>query len=201
VKENNRKRALGIVGSPRRGGNTETLVDEVLHGAKEAGAAVEKVILSELEIAPCLACDACLETGKCVHQDDMTALLGQMRRSEIWVLGTPIYWWGPSAQFKTFLDRWYQTGPQTEATFRGRRVIVVIPLGDSDVDTARHTVGMLQDALAYVEAALFATVLAPGVNDPGQVREHPGVLMAAYRAGWEAATGDTPGDDSNQARL
>jgi multimeric flavodoxin WrbA len=105
VNETDRKRVLGIVGSPRRGGNTETLVDEVLRGAKEAGAAVEKVILSELEIAPCLACDACLDTGKCVYQDDMTTLLERMRRSEIWVLGTPIYWWGPSAQFKTFLDR------------------------------------------------------------------------------------------------
>ena len=184
--EAHRKRVLGIVGSPRRGGNTETLVDEVLRGAQEAGAAVEKVILSELEIAPCEACDACLDTGECVHQDDMTALLERMRRSEVWVLGTPVYWWGPSAQFKTFLDRWYQAGPQTEATFQGRRVIVVVSMGDADVGTARHVVGMLTDALAYVEAEFFATVLAPGVNDPGEVRKHPNLLAAAYRAGREA---------------
>jgi multimeric flavodoxin WrbA len=160
-------------------------VDEVLRGAREAGAAVEKVILSELEIAPCEACDACRDTGECVHQDDMSALLEQMRRSDAWVLGTPVYWWGPSAQFKTFLDRWYQTDPQTEATFKGRRVIVVVSLGDTDVGAARHTVGMLTDTLAYLEAEIFATVLAPGVLDPGQVREHPDVLAAAYRAGRE----------------
>ncbi|MGC8787492.1 MAG: flavodoxin family protein, partial [Anaerolineae bacterium] len=47
-----RKRVLAIVGSPRRGGNTEVLVDEVLRGAGEAGAVTEKVILSELDIAP-----------------------------------------------------------------------------------------------------------------------------------------------------
>lgn len=179
------KQVLGIVGSPRRGGNTETLVDEVLRGAQEAGAAVEKVILSDLEIAPCEACDACLDTGECVHQDDMTALLEKMRQSEVWVLGTPVYWWGPSAQFKTFLDRWYQVRPR-EATFKGRRVILVVSMGDADAGTARHIVGMLTDALAYVEAEFFATVLAPGVNDLGEVRKHPDVLAAAYRAGREA---------------
>jgi len=201
VNETRGGRILGIVGSPRRGGNTETLVDEVLRGAKEAGAAVEKVILGGLEIAPCQACDACLDTGVCVHQDDMSALLERMRRSDVWVLGTPVYWWGPSAQFKTFIDRWYQAGPQTEATFKGRRVIVVVSLGDTDVGAARYTVGMLTETLAYVEAEIFATVLAPGVNDPGQVREHPDLLMRAYRAGREAVAGNIPSDDSNQARL
>ena len=86
------KRVLGIVGSPRRGGNTEILVDTVLRGAEEAGALTEKVILNNLEIAPCQACDvACEETGECIQQDDMVKVVEQMQRSEIWVLGTPVY--------------------------------------------------------------------------------------------------------------
>jgi multimeric flavodoxin WrbA len=91
-KEADHKWVLGIVGSPRRGGNTETLVDEVLRGAEEAGALVEKVILSKLDIGPCRACDACQDTGECVQRDDMPALLEQMEHSQVWVLGTPIYW-------------------------------------------------------------------------------------------------------------
>ena len=62
------KRILGIVGSPRRGGNTEILVDEVLAGAEEVGAFTEKIILNELNITPCQACDGCQKTGKCVHK-------------------------------------------------------------------------------------------------------------------------------------
>jgi len=62
-----RKRVLGIVGSPRRGGNTEILVGAVLRGAEEAGALVEKVLLSKLGISPCLACDACRDTDECVQ--------------------------------------------------------------------------------------------------------------------------------------
>ncbi|TEU18523.1 MAG: flavodoxin family protein [Anaerolineales bacterium] len=178
--EANRKRMLGIVGSPRRGGNTEILVDEVLRGAEEAGALVEKVILSELDIAPCRACDTCRKTGQCAQRDDMPALLEKMERSQAWVLGTPVYWWGPTAQFKAFLDRWYGSN---YAMFKGRRIILTIPLEDTDASTARHTVGMFTDALAYLKAELFATVLAPGVLDRGQVREHPDVLEAARRAG------------------
>jgi len=182
-KRANRKRMLGIVGSPRRGGNTEILVDEVLRGAEEAGALVEKVILSRLNIAPCRACDACRKAGECAQRDDMPALLEKMERSQVWVLGTPVYWWGPTAQFKAFLDRWYGA---EYAMFKGRRVILTIPMEDTDASTARHTVGMFTDALAYLKAELFATVLAPGVLDRGKVREHPDVLETARRTGREA---------------
>jgi multimeric flavodoxin WrbA len=54
---------LGVSGSPRRGGNTETLVDEVLRGAAEAGAATEKVVLAQADVSPCRACNACSRTG------------------------------------------------------------------------------------------------------------------------------------------
>ena len=177
-------KVLGIVGSPRRGGNTEILVDEVLRGAAEAGAQTDKVILSELNIAPCTACDACLETGECILQDDMAAVLEQMQGSEVWVLGTPVYWWGPTAQFKAFLDRWY--GADKVVQFAGRRSVVVIPLGDTDETTARHTVGMLTDAITYTEMRLVATIVATGVMDPGDVRGSLQVLAAARRVGREA---------------
>jgi multimeric flavodoxin WrbA len=148
---NDHKRVLGIVGSPRRGGNTDVLVYEVLAGAAEAGALTEKVILSELDIGPCRACDACGKTGNCVQQDDMPALLEQMERSQVWVLGTPIYYWGPTAQFKSFIDRWYSTEHQVTpkiVEFKDKRVVLAIPLGGTAHD-ARHTVGMIEDALAY----------------------------------------------------
>jgi multimeric flavodoxin WrbA len=183
-KEADHKWVLGIVGSPRRGGNTETLVDEVLRGAEEASALVEKVILSKLDIGACRACDTCRKTGECVQRDDMPALLEQMERSQVWVLGTPIYWWGPTAQFKAFIDRWYGAGQIV--TFKGRRVIVITPLEDTDVGTARHTVGMLTDVLDYLKMELFTTVVAPGVLHRGEVREHADVLARARRAGREA---------------
>jgi multimeric flavodoxin WrbA len=174
------KSALGIVGSPRRGGNTEVLVDEVLAGAQEAGAQTAKVILDELDIRPCRACNACQKAGHCVQDDDMAALLEQMQDSDLWVLGTPVYWWGPTAQFKAFLDRWHGA---KQVRFQGRQVILVVPLGAGDAHYARHTVGMLTDALDYQGTRLIATVLAPGVQGRGAVRSHAAVLAQARQAG------------------
>ena len=179
----NHMRILGIVGSPRRNGNTEILIDEVLHGAEETGAEVEKVILSELDIRPCRACNACRKTGKCVQQDDMAKLLEQMQSNQMWVLGTPVYYFGPTAQFKAFIDRWYGGGT---ATFKGQSVVLVIPFEDPNINGARHTVGILEDTLAFKKMELLTTILAPGVLRPGEVRKHPDVLGTAHRAGREA---------------
>ena len=99
------KGMLGIVGSPRKGSNTHILVERILEGAQSVGAEPKKITLSEIDIRPCRACDACAKTGKCVQKDDFAGLLEDMEKSDVWVLGTPVYWWGPTAQFKSFLDR------------------------------------------------------------------------------------------------
>lgn len=140
---------LGVVGSPRKNGNTEILVDEILKGAAEAGAQTQKIRLEELTIAPCRACYGCQQTGECVQKDDMLDLLDKMKRSHIWVLGTPVYWWGPSAQLKAFVDRWFSKAAsgQTEETFGGKLEILAIAMGDRDPRTGRHIVGMFSDAL------------------------------------------------------
>jgi putative NADPH-quinone reductase len=190
MEHSNVKRVLGIVGSPRSGGNTDTLVDEILSAARKEGAIVEKIMLNELEIAPCQACNACRTTGECMQQDDMNSLWDKLRVSDVWVLGTPVYWWGPSAQLKAFVDRWYAKAvePAQKEMFEGRRVILAIPLGDTDPRTARHTAGMFEDALSYINADLFATVLAPGAYDRGDVRGQSEVLKEARRVGREAVT-------------
>ncbi|RDE11584.1 MAG: hypothetical protein C4K49_11635 [Candidatus Thorarchaeota archaeon] len=176
-------RVLGIVGSPRRGGNTEALVDEVLAGAEEKGAATEKVILSELDISPCKACDRCLK-GVCAQKDDMKGLLDRMQKSHVWVLGTPVYWWGPTAQFKAFLDRWYGA---KKVKFKGRPVVVTIALGATSSEVARHTIGMLTDSLNYLAMNIVDTIVAAGVQERGEVRSLPRVLARARRAGTKAA--------------
>jgi len=171
---------LGIVGSPRRNGNTEVLVDEVLKGAEQAGAQIEKVILNELDINPCQACNSCYKTGQCSHDDDMTELFNKMEKADGWILGTPVYWFGPTAQFKAFLDRWYNP---LHKKFKGKRVILVIPLGDKNEKTARHTVGMITDSLKFLKIEISKIILAPGINRRGVVSENTSLLSEASLAG------------------
>ena len=183
------KRVIGFVGSPRRGGNTDILVDEILKGAREAGAAIEKVMLGDLTINPCKACYACRKDGECIQKDDMTDLFRKMQASDVWVIGTPIYWWGPSAQLKAFVDRWFAKAGNEEdqkKTFSKRRIVLAVAMGDSDPKTGRHVVGMFSDAAAYVGAELFDSVLAAGAYDAGDVKADTKIMQKARQVGQES---------------
>ncbi|MFW9808950.1 MAG: flavodoxin family protein [Candidatus Thorarchaeota archaeon] len=174
------KTILGIVGSPRRGANTETLVDEVIAGAVELGAASAKVILDELTIGPCHACNHCQKNGRCIQDDDMIDIIELMEKSDVWVFGTPIYWWGPSAQFKTFIDRWYGLD---QRIFQGKQVILTISMGGGNDHYARHTVGMFKDICNYLGMTCIEAVIAPGMNGKTSVRENSHILESARTAG------------------
>ena len=174
------KTVLGVVGSPRRGANTETLVDSVLAGAIESGATASKVVLSELNIAPCQACNKCQREGMCIHDDDMGELIELMMKSDIWVLGTPIYWWGPSAQFKAFIDRWYGVD---QRIFQGKQVILTIPMGGKNDHYARHTVGMFKDICNYLGMICVEAVVAPGMSGRTSAKENLRLLELTKDAG------------------
>ncbi len=98
-------KAIGIVGSPRRGGSTDVLVEQVLAGARAHGLETEKVYLGELDIRPCRACYSCAATGRCVIEDDFPWLLEKVLGSVGIVLGSPMYVGTVTALMKAFIDR------------------------------------------------------------------------------------------------
>ncbi|MCK4567353.1 MAG: NAD(P)H-dependent oxidoreductase, partial [Candidatus Thorarchaeota archaeon] len=97
-----------------------------------------------------------------------------------WVLGTPIYWWGPSAQFKAFIDRWYGVD---QRTFQGKRIILTIPMGGGNEHYARHTIGMFKDICNYLGMTFVEAVVASGMNSKNSVRESASTLESARAAG------------------
>ena len=98
---------LGIVGSPRQGGNTEILMEEALAATREAGARTEIVLLFDKSIAPCDGCDSCVKTGDCKIQDDMQPIFKKMEAADAIILGSPVYMGGVTAQLKALIDRTY----------------------------------------------------------------------------------------------
>jgi multimeric flavodoxin WrbA len=98
-------RVLGVIGSPRKGGNTELLVNEVLKAAASAGAKTETMFLSDYNLAPCDDCQACFKTKNCVITDDWKELFRRVAEADALVLGSPVYFGGVTAQVKTFIDR------------------------------------------------------------------------------------------------
>ncbi len=97
----------GIVCSPRKGGNTEILVEQALNAAREKGAETEMILLAEKQISPCDACQGCLEEGVCVIEDDMSDIYQKLENADGIIFGTPVYFNNVSAQAKAVIDRTY----------------------------------------------------------------------------------------------
>jgi arsenate reductase len=97
---------LGLMGSPRKQGNTDLLLSSFLEGAQRAGAEVMKVDVTAKHITPCQGCRFCEQQGFCrLQDDDMREMNHLIRKADLVVLATPIFFYGPSAQLKALIDR------------------------------------------------------------------------------------------------
>jgi multimeric flavodoxin WrbA len=98
-------KVLGLFGSPRRGGNTELLLEEALKGAESEGAEVERIYLADYAITPCKECHGCDDTGHCVILDDMQKIYPKLQEADIIILASPIFFYGVTAWAKALIDR------------------------------------------------------------------------------------------------
>jgi len=98
-------KVLGIYGSPRKGGNTDQLLDQALEGARSAGAEISRIYVRDLKMGGCIACGGCDKTGKCVVEDDMQSVYPLVQAADIILLASPIYFYGLTAQVKALIDR------------------------------------------------------------------------------------------------
>jgi len=96
-------------GSPRDG-NTKFAMKTVKKGVDEniSGAETEIIDVADKKINYCDGCDYCeTHDGICVHRDDMAEILEKVRDADVMIFGTPVYWWGVTAQIKAAIDRCY----------------------------------------------------------------------------------------------
>lgn len=98
-------KVLGLFGSPRKGGNTELLLDEALKGAAAEGAVVEGIHLSDCRITPCRECLCCFKDGACVIADEMQRIYPRLLDADIVILASPIFFYGVTGWAKAMVDR------------------------------------------------------------------------------------------------
>ncbi len=180
-------KVLAIAGSPRRDGNTDLLLHQVIAGASSQGAKTKTVMLSELNISPCRHCDGCLKTGKCVIDDDMQWLYTDLRDVDRVVLASPIFFMGVTAQTKAMIDRcqslWarkYVLKQAPPGTRRGAFIAVGATQGERLFDGARLTVQYFFKALSV---AYSDELLIRGVDQKGDIRKHATTLKDAFELG------------------
>lgn len=190
---------LGIGASPRQDGNSELLLREALAGAGAAGAAAERLSLSDFAIAPCIECNACFRTGSCRVEDDYQTVLRKMLAADRIVFATPIFFMGVSAQAKLLIDRcqclWARKyvlkKPLFEDGPRDRRAMVIAVGGSKSLkmfDGVRLTMKYYLDALG---AAYVSNLFVNQVDEQGAVRKLPRTLAEAFRLGKELVA-DSP---------
>jgi len=189
---------LGIWGSPRRGGNSELLLDAFLKGAAQEGAEIEKVALQKLKISPCLEIYHCFKEGTCPIRDDMRPLYDKLLQAEVVALASPIFFYGVSAQAKAFIDRtqalWarrYQLKQDFPGAGRqGVLLCTAATHGKLLFVGARLTAKYFFDA---INVSYAAEILVRGVDAKGDILKKPEVLEAATNLGRRLARGEILG--------
>ena len=188
-------KVLGIMGSPRSQSNTEILLDKALEGAREAGAEVEKVLISKLKISPCLEIYACRKDGNCAIKDDMQALYEKLVEADHIIFASPIFFYGITSQAKAVIDRcqalWVRRhvlgmGKEDKRERRGVFISVGATRGKKLFDGAVLTLKYFFDAIGVKYSG---DLLIRGIDKKGQIREHPASLEDAFRLGQELVRG------------
>jgi multimeric flavodoxin WrbA len=98
-------KVLGIYGSPRKGGNSDALLDQALEGVRSTGVETAFLYARDLKLGGCLECGGCDETGQCVVPDEMQKVYPLLQEVDLIILSSPIFFYGFPAQVKALIDR------------------------------------------------------------------------------------------------
>lgn len=188
---------LAIAGSPRRHGNSEDLLDNVLESvSRHPDVRIEKIVLSKIEINPCRGCNSCEKEGICVIRDDMKMLEDKITEADAIILSSPIYCMGLCAQVKALVDRMQ--------VFRSRRYVLKMPIVPPEkrgkkaglfVSTAGQDWDRVFDGavpsvkcffhLAGIRDKDMYYLMINNVDKKGEIKAHPTAEQDALKAGGE----------------
>jgi multimeric flavodoxin WrbA len=183
-------RIVAFHGSPRVGGNSDILLQEVLKPINEEGHEVKLFRLNLMDIKPCQNCGGCDETGVCVIKDDMDEIYDAVRASERIILSSPIFFFSLSAQSKIMIDRfqcfWCEKyllkrpipeGPQNRKGLLllvgGMKKDIGIQCGEATAKAFFRSISVPKhETLSYL-----------GIDQKGAIIHHPTALDEARHAG------------------
>ena len=166
-------KALLLNGSPRKG-NIFAALGAIEEGLETInGLEVENIRLQEMNIAPCMGCDACKGNGgSCIIGDDGNDIIEKLYEADILIFGTPVYWWGMTAQLKLAIDRLYADS----SVLKGKPIGLIVTGADAlDSPQYRLIREQFQCMADYVGFTLaFSKSISAG--NPGEVRSQPDLL-------------------------
>jgi multimeric flavodoxin WrbA len=187
-------KVLGILGSPRLGGNSDILLEQALAGAKGAGGQVEKIVLVKKKISGCLDCGKCNDSGVCAIKDAMQEIQKKILEAGAVIHSVPVYFWAMTSHMKAYLDRWcaffdaeWRLHQAYQPRMQGKRIGLITVCGDSDVSTADPIVHSFRNTCRFT-GLLLLDVLRTSASVKGEIAENEEVMKRAYDLGKKAAT-------------
>ena len=185
------KKVVAIFGSPRADGNSDILLNHAIKGAEASGAEVQKIVIRDLQIAPCNSCGGCFEKGECVIHDDMQQVYSRFVDTDGIIVASPIYFMGVSAQLKALIDRCQ--------AFWARKYILHLPIREGArmvngflIATAARSseeelfAGAIKTIKAFfhaVDTKYVGDILCCGLEEKGMVYTKHNLLQKAFDAG------------------
>jgi multimeric flavodoxin WrbA len=187
-------KTIAFLGSPRKDGNTDLLLQEAIKGIESAAPAVKTFRLNLLNIKPCQNCGGCDETGQCIIDDDMTQIYPEIRTADRIVLASPIFFFTVSAQTKILIDRcqsfWCEKyllrKPIPEGKY-GRKGLLLLAGGMKKEIGIQCAEATAKAFFRTVSMTTHETLGYLGVDAKGAILEHPTALGEAFEAGKKLA--------------
>ena len=181
-------RVLCIAGSPRRGGNSDKLLEAFIAGVEQGGATAVRLVPSAAGIAPCRGCNACTKDGRCIQHDGMDDVYALLNSADAIVIASPTYFAGVPASLKALYDRcqpfWarrYVMGEPPPVRKRPGALLVVggggDPFGSDCVATITRSV------FAVLGVELSETIQVIGPDKPDDILRRPAELQQATELG------------------
>ena len=159
-------KVLVITGSPRKNGNSATLADHFIKGAKEAGHEVVRFDAAFKKVHPCIACNSCGMDGPCVFKDDFEFVRKHIVGADCVVFATPMYYFGISAQLKAVIDRFYAINGSIHVP---KKAVLLMTYANTAASEAVPIKSHYEVLLKYLGWTDAGQVIAPGVWPVGAV--------------------------------
>ena len=160
-------KVLGIVGSPRKGGNCDVLVKEFLDAVD---ADTEYIFLNEKELKGCNACMGCVE-GDCVIDDDGNEIIKALLDADVLVFSSPIYYGQMSAQAKAFVDRFYQISRNPNKSLEGKKVVTIFTQAQPEDVFGSYIESFKMMPFGFMGMEVVGNVTAMGTQQAGDEEE------------------------------
>lgn len=171
---------LALVGSPRKGSNTDLLVERILQGCRHKGHVSEKFYLYDYEISPCIDCRSCKKGDyACILADGMQPIYPKIQGADLIIFGTPLYWYGPSGKMKLFVDRLRPF--VASGKLKGKKGVIVTPSADGP-EACEPLIQMFRRSFEYLGIEFTGEFLAIAY-EKAEIGQNQEVLKRAYEFG------------------